>query len=62
MPYNEHLKKWEDLVTTQEATRKGFISIAFEKNIKGTPFIEEAKRFIEPYRYLSFFVDRIWFK
>lgn len=43
MPYNEHIKKWEDLVTTQEATRKGFISIAFEKNIKGTPFIEEAK-------------------
>jgi type II restriction enzyme len=43
MPYNEHIKKWEDLVTTQEATRKGFIAIAFEKNIKGTPFIEEAK-------------------
>jgi len=43
MPYNEHIKKWEDLVTTHEATRKGFIAIAFEKNIKGTPFIEEAK-------------------
>ena len=43
MPYNEHIEKWEDLVTTQEATRKGFIAIAFEKNIKGTPFIEEAK-------------------
>lgn len=43
MPYNEHINKWEDLVTTQEATRKGFIAIAFEKNIKGTPFIEEAK-------------------
>ena len=43
MPYNEHISKWEDLVTTQEATRKGFIAIAFEKNIKGTPFIEEAK-------------------
>lgn len=43
MPYNEHIKKWENLVTTQEATRKGFIAIAFEKNIKGTPFIEEAK-------------------
>lgn len=43
MPYNEHISKWEDLVTTQEAIRKGFIAIAFEKNIKGTPFIEEAK-------------------
>jgi len=43
MPFNEHIKKWEDLVTTPEATRNGFISIAYEKNIKGTPFIEEAK-------------------
>lgn len=43
MPYKKHIAKWEDLVTTQEATRKGFIAIAFEKNIKGTPFIEEAK-------------------
>lgn len=43
MPYNEHIKKWEDLVTTPDATRKGFIAIAYEKNIKGTPFIEEAK-------------------
>ncbi len=43
MSYNEHIAKWEDLVTTQEATRRGFIAIAFEKNIKGTPFVEEAK-------------------
>ncbi len=43
MPYNNHIKKWEDLVTTKQATRKGFIAIALEKNIKGTPFIEEAK-------------------
>lgn len=43
MLYNNHIKKWEDLVTTQEATRKGFVSIAFEKNIKATPFIEEAR-------------------
>ncbi len=43
MPYNEHITGWEDLVTTQEATRKGFVAFAFEKNIKGTPFIEEAK-------------------
>jgi hypothetical protein len=43
MPYTEHITKWEDLVTTPEETRKGFIAIAYEKNIKGTPFIEEAK-------------------
>jgi type II restriction enzyme len=43
MPFRAHIKKWEDLVTSQEATRKGFVAIAFEKNIKATPFIEEAK-------------------
>ena len=43
MPYNEYITKWEDLVTSAEATRKGFVAIAFEKNVKGTPFIEEAK-------------------
>lgn len=43
MPFNNHVKKWEDLVTTQEATRKGFVAIAFEKNVKATPFIQEAR-------------------
>lgn len=43
MPYKEHINRWSDLVTTYEATRAGFISIAFEKNIKATPFVEEAK-------------------
>lgn len=43
MPYREHITQWSDLVTTYEATRAGFISIAFEKNIKATPFVEEAK-------------------
>ncbi|MEW6196289.1 MAG: AvaI/BsoBI family type II restriction endonuclease [Bacteroidota bacterium] len=43
MTFHEHIRKWDDLVTKPEATRKGFIAIAFEKNIKGTPFIEEAK-------------------
>jgi len=43
MPYKEHITQWSDLVTTHEATRAGFISIAFEKNIKATPFVEEAK-------------------
>jgi len=43
MVFREHITQWNDLVTTYEATRAGFISIAFEKNIKATPFIEEAK-------------------
>jgi len=43
MSYKEHITQWSDLVTTYEATRAGFISIAFEKNIKATPFVEEAK-------------------
>ena len=42
MPYKFHIKKWEDLVTPQ-AIRKGFIAIALEKNIKGSPFIDEAR-------------------
>jgi len=43
MIYKHHLKKWEDLVTTHEATRAGFIAIAFEKNVKASPFVDEAK-------------------
>lgn len=42
-PYREHLKSYNDLVTSYEATRTGFIEIALEKNRKATPFIEEAK-------------------
>ena len=43
MIFREHITQWSDLVTTYEATRAGFISIAFEKNMKATPFVEEAK-------------------
>lgn len=43
MGYLNHLRKWEDLVTSYQATRAGFISIAFEKSLKATPFVEEAK-------------------
>ncbi len=43
MIFKEHVTQWNDLVTTYEATRAGFISIAFEKNMKATPFVEEAK-------------------
>ena len=42
-PYLNHLKSSEDLVTTYEATRAGFVTLALEKNRKATPFISEAR-------------------
>jgi type II restriction enzyme len=39
----EHLKSNNDLITTYEATRAGFISLALEKNRKATPTVNEAK-------------------
>jgi len=41
--YNDFIKKSDDLVTSQSATRAGFVSVALEKNIKATPFINEAR-------------------
>lgn len=43
MPFNNHLKSYKNLITPYEETRAGFISLAFEKNRKATPFVEEAK-------------------
>lgn len=37
------LRSHNDLVTTHEQTRAGFISFALEKNRRSTPYIEEAK-------------------
>ena len=42
-PYRQHLSNFEDLITPYESTRAGFIELALEKNIKASPFIEEAK-------------------
>lgn len=42
-PYREHLKSSGDLITTYEATRAGFVSLALEKNKRATPFIAEAR-------------------
>ncbi len=42
-PYFNHLKSNEDLITTYEATRAGFVALALEKNRKATPFIVEAR-------------------
>jgi hypothetical protein len=41
-PYRLHLRSSDDLVTTYEATRAGFVSLALEKNRRATPFVEQA--------------------
>lgn len=43
MPFRNHLKSYEDLITPYEETRAGFIALALEKNRTATPFVEEAK-------------------
>lgn len=42
-PYFLHLKSANDLVTTYEATRAGFVALALEKNRRATPFVAEAR-------------------
>lgn len=42
-PYLQHLTSSDDLVTTYEATRSGFVSLALEKNRQATPFVEQAR-------------------
>lgn len=42
-PYRRHLKSSKDLVTTYEATRAGFVSLALEKNRRATPYVAEAR-------------------
>ena len=43
MSYKKHIKSAQDLVTTYDETRSGFISIALEKNKQATPYVEEAR-------------------
>jgi len=42
-PYRIHLRSSEDIVTTYEATRAGFVSLALEKNRRATPHVVEAR-------------------
>src|SRR5277367_2656184 len=42
-PYLQHLKSSEELKTTYEAIRAGFIALALEKNRRATPFVAEAR-------------------
>lgn len=43
MTYKTIIKKSDDLVTTREQTRAGFINFALEKNRRSTPLIDKAK-------------------
>jgi hypothetical protein len=42
-PYLQHLKSSDDLRTSYEAIRSGFIALALEKNRRATPFVAEAR-------------------
>lgn len=42
-PYRNHLRFSDDLVTTYEATRAGFVALALEKNRRATPYVAEAR-------------------
>ncbi len=41
--YLQHLKTYEDLITSYEAVRAGFVALALEKNRRATPFVEQAR-------------------
>ena len=45
MKNNSHIEKFEDLITSREQTRAGFIQFALEKNRRSAPYIEDAKSF-----------------
>ena len=42
-PYLQHLRHSQDLETTYEAVRAGFVTLALEKNRRATPFIAQAR-------------------
>lgn len=42
-PYQLHLGSSEDLQTSYEAIRAGFVSLALEKNRRATPFVAQAR-------------------
>lgn len=42
-PYRNHLNSSDDLVTTYEAIRSGFVTLALEKNRRATPHVAEAR-------------------
>ena len=42
-PYLTHLETHEDLITSYESVRAGFVALALEKNRRATPFVEQAR-------------------
>lgn len=42
-PYRSHLRSSDDLVTSYEATRAGFVALALERNRRATPYVAEAR-------------------
>ncbi|MCX8109894.1 MAG: type II restriction endonuclease [Syntrophorhabdaceae bacterium] len=42
-PYRNHLRSTDDLVTSYEAIRAGFVALALEKNRRSTPYVAEAR-------------------
>ncbi|MBI2832288.1 MAG: restriction endonuclease [Chloroflexi bacterium] len=46
-PYRKYLRSSNDLITTYEATRAGFVSLALEKNRRATPHVVEARALLE---------------
>ncbi len=42
-PYLQHVNKSEQIVTTYEAVRAGFVALALERNRRATPYVEEAR-------------------
>lgn len=41
--HRNHLQSSDDLITTYEATRAGFVALALEKNRRATPYVAEAR-------------------
>lgn len=42
-PFRQHLRSSDDLRTSYEAIRAGFIALALERNRRATPFVEQAR-------------------
>jgi hypothetical protein len=41
--YRSHLTSSDDLVTSYEATRAGFVALALERNRRATPYVDQAR-------------------
>jgi Restriction endonuclease BsobI len=55
--YRNHLQSGDDLVTTYEATRAGFVALALEKNRRATPYVAEARALQEAVNHVEIPAD-----